>query len=500
MSKPIIVIGAGIGGLTAAALLLKAGRRVTVLEAHVYPGGCAGTFYHQGFRFDAGATLVGGFAAGGPHARLAEMLGLTWPVQAVDPAWVVHLPDRVVTQWADAAAWQAERERAFPGSESFWRAQEQLANVAWDISTRHCPWPPASARDLFALAQAFRPTLLGALPHLFHSVADIAPLRDPMLKTFVDAQLLISAQAIAEDTHALYGSAALDLPRRGVCHARGGTGALAETLVNWIRAHGGEVLYRQKVEQIETRMGQASAVRTNKGLRLECEGLLANVTPWALCGLLGEAAPSALRAEAETRQVTWGAFMVYLGLESSALPPDQPGHHQIILDPTRPLGEGNSVFISLSDSADATRAPHGLRAATLSTHTAIAPWWELSPTAYEARRDAYTERILVAAERVWPTLRRAIRLCLPGTPRTFEFYTRRPRGMVGGFPQSSLFTARGPQTGLPNVWLVGDSIFPGQSTASVTLGALRVAVNVLEAQTAQRYWRGLTYQRKFDMV
>ena len=42
-----VVIGAGIGGLTAAALLLRAGQRVTVLEAHVYPGGSAGTFYHQ---------------------------------------------------------------------------------------------------------------------------------------------------------------------------------------------------------------------------------------------------------------------------------------------------------------------------------------------------------------------------------------------------------------------------------------------------------------------
>jgi phytoene dehydrogenase-like protein len=68
-----LVIGAGIGGLTTAALLLKAGWQVTVLEGQSYPGGSAGTFYHKGFRFDAGATLAGGFAAGGPHARLGEI-------------------------------------------------------------------------------------------------------------------------------------------------------------------------------------------------------------------------------------------------------------------------------------------------------------------------------------------------------------------------------------------------------------------------------------------
>src|SRR5690606_25155463 len=88
----VLIIGAGIGGLTAGALLLKEGFRVTVLEAHVYPGGSAGTFYHQGYRFDAGATLAAGFGPDGPHTQVGERLGISWPVTALDPAWVVHLP------------------------------------------------------------------------------------------------------------------------------------------------------------------------------------------------------------------------------------------------------------------------------------------------------------------------------------------------------------------------------------------------------------------------
>jgi phytoene dehydrogenase-like protein len=140
--------------------------------------------------------------------------------------------------------------------------------------------------------------------------------------------------------------------------------------------------------------------------------------------------------------------------------------------------------LSLSDLGDATRAPVGHRAATLSTHTAVGPWWALrsaSAAAFADRKAAYAERLLSAAERALPGLRAAVRLELPGTPITFERFTRRPLGMVGGFPQRSLFAARGPYTGVSNLWLVGDSIFPGQSTAGVTLGAMRVATAILRA-------------------
>lgn len=479
-----VVIGAGVGGLTAAALLLRGGLRVTVLEAHVYPGGSAGTFYHRGFRFDAGATLAGGFAPGGPHARIAELLDLDWPIHPVDPAWVVHLPGTTITQWADRDRWQAERAAAFPGTERFWDLQARLARIAWDISARPFPWPPASARDWPALARAARPGTLAALPYVTRALGGLLPARDARLRAFVDAQLMISAQTTAARASALYGSAALDLPRRGVYQVDGGIGTLARTLADWVTGHGGEVLYRQQVERVETRAGRALAVHTNKGLRVGCDLLLADLTPWGLARLLGDDSPGALQRETRARPATWGAFTLYLGLDAAALPEGAADHHQVVVDPARPLGEGNSVFVSLSRAGDSRRAPPGMRAATLSTHTAVAPWWKLhaaSRAAYEERRDEYAERLLAAAEIALPGLRRAVRLALPGTPVTFERFTRRPLGMVGGFPQTSLLRARGPGTGLANAWLVGDSVFPGQSTAGVTLGALRVARDALAA-------------------
>jgi phytoene dehydrogenase-like protein len=167
--------------------------------------------------------------------------------------------------------------------------------------------------------------------------------------------------------------------------------------------------------------------------------------------------------------------MVYVGLDGSALPEKFPLHHQVIIG--RPLGEGRTVFLSLSPAWDSGRAPAGHRALTISTHTQFGPWndlYENDRLGYEMSKQTYTERLLDSASRAIPGLRDAACLVLPGTPVTFERFTRRAWGWVGGFPQVNLFQSWGPRLA-PGLWMVGDSIFPGQSTAAVALGGIRVA-------------------------
>lgn len=489
-SSQVLVIGAGVGGLTAAALLAKAGYDVTVLEGQTYPGGCASTYYHQGFHFESGATVVGGFQPDGPHRVVGDLLDLDWPVRQHEPAWVTHLPDRSIALTGDNADVLAR----FPGTEAFWQQQARLASIAWKMSAQGLPWPPGSLAEVGKLAHtALRnfPQNLRILPFALMNVKQWLKWhgldRDAAFVRFLDGQLLISAQTTTDHANALYAATALDLARQGVYHIEGGIGSVAQTLTDRLESLGGRILYRHHVTGIKTEDGRAVGVHARHGRRsretrfFPADFVIANLTPWNLDDLLGEDSPLSLQRETRQRPAGWGAFVLHLGVRSEAFPPDFPDHHQVIADMESPLGETRSIFMSVSPLWDTQRAPAGQRAVTITTHTNVGLWWDLlerDPDAYAAYKQNYTERMLDQVERILPGFRQHLTLTLPGTPVTYQYYTGRHLGQVGGFPQTSLFKARGPRTGIANVRLVGDSIFPGQSTAGVTLGALRVAADV----------------------
>lgn len=488
----VLVIGAGIGGLTAAALLAHDGWRVLVLEGHIEPGGCASSYERRRpngdrYVFDVGATLFAGFGPGGAHHWVAQRLGIAWPTRRLEPAMEVWLPDRRVTRWGDER-WVEERRLAFPPqaweAEQFWREQERIAGIAWRFAARQPPLPLEGLGDLLGTISAARPELALLLPHLWRTVGQALSARgvtDRRLRAFVDGQLLISAQTTARECAWLYGAVALDFARIGAHYVEGGAWSLARTLAAALARDGGELRCRQWVGRILTRGGRAVGVETERGERFAARHVVGNITVWDAARLLGEAAPRRLARAIKSSPRGWGAFTLYLGVDEAAIPAGLAEHHQVIASYDRPLGEANSVFISAHPADDTSRAPAGQRALTASTHTEAERWWRWrreDPPRYREEKAAMIERMLDSVSIALPALRRHIRYQQAGTPFSFWRYTRRHHGMVGGLPQalrSSGLLSLGPRAaGVGGLWLVGDSTFPGQSTAAVTQSGIRV--------------------------
>ena len=474
-----IVIGAGVSGLTAAAILAKRNMRVLLLERHNVVGGCASFYQRGGYRFDVGATLVSGFGKRGVHRLLNARLGIEVSSVAVEPAMVIHLPDATVVRYGDER-WQAERLRAFgPQAEAFWRVQERIAERAWDLSSRF-PALPRDPAGFAAFAAALRPRDLALAATLGKTVASIMP-REPSerLRAFVDAQLLITAQTGAREADLAYGSTALDLAREGTYHLPDGVSTIADALARALRAAGGEIRYRTAAAEIETgRGGAVAGVRLASGELVRSARVIAAV-PIAdaarLCPPLGRS----LRPMLAALPQRWGAFTVYCGLPAGIVSPDLAAHHQFVGRYGEPLGEGNTVFASFSDDGAVRRARNGGRAVTLSTHTDVARWERAyrDGTLAELRR-TYTARLLAALERIVPGAAERAEIVEAGDPHTFARYTGRARGLVGGLPQTpfrATLGALGHATGVAGLFLCGDTAFPGQSTVGATLSGYNAA-------------------------
>jgi C-3',4' desaturase CrtD len=491
----VVVIGAGIGGLTAGALLARRGYQVLVLDQALVPGGCASTFKRRGFTFDVGATQVAGLEAGGIHKRIFDELEVELPsATPCDPACAVVLPGETepINVWRDPQKWQEERMRQFPGSEPFWQLLATLFDASWKFQGRDPVLPPRNLWDLWQLASSVRPDTLVTLPFTLMTVGDALRLyglfENQRLRTFLDLQLKLYSQVNADQTALLYAATALGVSTepQGLFHLKGSMQVLSDRLVEALLKYSGKLLMRHTVEQIGISGNKATNVtirnqKTDQVWTESADHVVANVTVQSLMKLLGENAPTGYQKRVEKLPAASGAFVIYLGVDQSAIPAGCPPHLQFLYDYDGEIGENNSLFVSVSHPGDG-RAPEGKATIIASSFTNAEMWWQGDKSDYEKLKQQYTEEAIARLNQYFYLKPETIIHTETATPRTFAHYTGRDLGVVGGIGQR--VPTFGPfgfatRTPIKHLWLVGDSTHPGEGTAGVSYSAL-TAVRQIE--------------------
>jgi len=488
-----IIIGSGMGGLTAASLLAKDGHSVLVLEAALAIGGCSSSYYRKGYIFESGATTLIGFDEHQPLRKLENTLGITIPKTKLSPSMTVHLNGKEITRFEDRQAWTDEAARHFgerDAQEKFWNKAYKVADVVWRVSERNVYFPPQNLKDWLKLLKN-DPRDIWVLPYALKSVKEFASdcsITNPEFYQFLDEQLLISAQSKSDDTPFLFGAPAATYTNCSNYSVPGGLVKMAESLRDFIHENGGEVRTKERVLSL-SRDDKLFTVTTSKKRTYQARQVISNIPVWNMEEITSGDISDYFRKESRKYSEAWGAFT--MGVVTSDVYPNQmPLHHQIHLDQPIKGVHSDSIFVSFSHPEDSERSKEGTRVLNISTHTRTEPWFNLNGQ-YDLEKDRVESEILEVLKYRLPKFDQAdIKLAFSATPVSWENWVYRKKGRVGGIPQSmsrSLLDWTPNQTPFEGLYLCGDTVFPGQGIPGVTLSGFHVYYRAKDNLKKQRF-------------
>ena len=489
----VLVVGAGIAGLTSAAILSKQGLSVTLIESHTQSGGCAGTFKRKGYIFDVGATQVAGLEKGGIHSRIFEFLDIPPPEATIlDPACIVDLNDgsKPIPIWYEPSKWMAEQETQFPGSRKFWILCNRIHQSNWIFANNNPVLPVSNFWDFSQLLKALVPSNFVTGILLKSTIFDLLRIcglsKDERLIKFLNLQLKLYSQEDVYNTAALYGSTVLQMCQHphGLWHLKNSMQSLSGALEDSLRQTGVNLIFGQKVNSIifdKVKMcWNVSATSKKYSFNYQAKDLIYTAPPQSLPHHLKE--PLNQKQNYKNRLNNLpdpsGAVVFYSALKKENIKLIFSNHYQFVSH------EFGSLFVSISEDGDG-RAPIGEVTLIASLFTKTKDWFNLDIQNYQKRKKDFIKKISLELERKFDIapenwLHREL-----ATPMGFERWTNRPNGIVGGLGQNpdifGLFglSSRTPFEGL---WLCGDSIYPGEGTAGVSQSALMVSRQILAAK------------------
>lgn len=482
----VVVVGAGVGGLAAAARLRVKGHEVTVLEQGPRAGGKLDRYERDGFVFDSGPSL---FTLPAVYRDLFSKTGLSLEesvdLQPLDTAFGYHFPDGTALDLPGVdpgAAARAMGDQLGGRSEADWRHLMERAGLVWRITRGpFITSPLAGAGTLMRLATD---------PREVRAVAPFTSLRRLGRSLLTDPR-----QVMMLDRYATYQGSD---PRRapaalmtipyveqafGAWHLGGGLATLADALADRCRERGVDLRTHTEVAAITTTTAGVTGVRLGDGESIAADLVVANVDATTLYSQLvsDERARKPLR-KVRSATPSLSGFVLMVGVRGRT---EGIRHHNVWF-PSDYDAEFDAVFGGrpVADPTIYACVPDDPR---MRPDDDSESWFILvnaprqGPVEWDSLRESYADHVLEVLARRGVDLRPRMLWREIRTPADLQRRYRAPGGSIYGSSSNGMraaFLRPANVSPVPGLYLVGGSSHPGGGLPLVGISAEIVAETI----------------------
>ncbi|MFD2541622.1 phytoene desaturase family protein [Lacinutrix gracilariae] len=528
-----IIIGSGVGGLTSAICLARAGQKVLVLEQHDVPGGWCHSFYLNGYRFTPGVHYVGLMSPGESSNQLYAGLGIANDIgfyrmnpKGFDHCWIGDERFNYSANWEE---FQQDLIAKFPhekkGIIKYLRLVRNVGRQLQLIPKVKGLWQQ--------LTIPFRTKHMGKYsPFTLKRVINWH-VKDPLLQNILNIQFGNHGLPPAKASFIMHAAIMCHYAEGGF-YPMGGGGALVKAMTNKIKSFQGTVKTSASVKRILLEKGiknkKAVGVELASGEKIFAQRIISNADPGiTYLNLIGKENLSAkLLKKLNKTTYSCTSLMLFLtvdmdvkkaGLDSGNIwkIPNQDMDDSFADMQKKDILEGeefSGMFISctsLKDPISFDGRYHTLEAITYIHYDAFEKFkgetTERSPE-YLAFKEQIINKFLVTLEKVVPGITSKIVHKELGTPMTNEYYINSTEGSVYGTEKSLRHIgpfAYKPKTEIENLYMCGASIaahgvtgagYSGVQTAATILGCQQddllkedktQELRIFEAEDASNY-------------
>jgi prolycopene isomerase len=471
----VIIVGAGMAGLTCGCLLAQRGLKVLMVEKNQKVGGCCTSFEREGFSFDLSVQSLGECQKGGRIWHLLEKLDLLdeIPFIPLEPAREYHFPDQKVIQSSRLETHIENLSSLFPkerkGIIEVYGVLKKIYEEFSSIPSSFNWFEPSSFSVRYPYLSRYRDGTYGEL--LQESVSY------PFLKTLLSIRS--SYALLPPEEISVVGMAGIEMSyfNHGVSCIRGRVEQLPLKMGEAFQKMGGAILMSHEVDQIL--MGERSAigVKLKDGQEITGKVVISNIDAHhTFSDLIEEGQlPSGFRSKLKGMRPSLSYFILYLGIEGE-LDELPVSNNEIFFEKDlqkeyeslskNHFSEEAPFYLLAPSKVNSSHAPEGKSTLCLSCKTT----YHLSPDWGQPIRQELHQRLIHGASAFIPNLEKRIVVKVETTPKTIEQWTHNRWGAAYGWaqvPRQSGIYRLPRTTPIPNLYLTGHWTNPGGGIAGV---------------------------------